>query len=113
MTETDLAPDCLACGACCFSTLDRYVRVTGDDYARLGDDAETLVRFIEHRAYLELEDGHCAALSIDLLLGRFVCTVYEKRPSICRQLGRGSAECRGERHLKGGLPRAALGRARH
>ena len=27
---------CLHCGVCCFSRLETYVRVTGDDWTRLG-----------------------------------------------------------------------------
>jgi hypothetical protein len=36
------APECLACGTCCFSNLEMYVRVSGDDHARLAERAEEL-----------------------------------------------------------------------
>jgi Fe-S-cluster containining protein len=111
--DRDDTPECLACGTCCFSTLDRYVPVSGDDYARLGDAAETLVTWIGHRAYLRMEDGHCAALAIDASAGRFVCTVYEARPATCRELARGSPECAGERATKGERPLIALRRSRN
>jgi uncharacterized protein len=101
-------PECLSCGACCFSTLDRYVPVSGDDHARLGDDAERLVVWIENRAYLRLEEAHCAALAIDVARARFVCTVYERRPQVCRDLERGSPACAGEREAKGERPQALL-----
>ncbi|HEY2513877.1 MAG TPA: YkgJ family cysteine cluster protein [Polyangiaceae bacterium] len=102
-------PDCLACGTCCFSTLERYVPVTGDDYARLGEErAERLVHWIGNRAYLRLEDGHCAALVVDASSGRFVCSTYDTRPAICRELERGSAACRGEIATKGERPLTAL-----
>ena len=65
------APQCLACGACCFSTLDTYVRVSGDDHARLGDAGQLLCHFIEHRCYMRLEDGHCAALRCDVAASFF------------------------------------------
>jgi Fe-S-cluster containining protein len=104
------APECLACGACCFSTLPHYVRVTGDDHARLGDAAARLVVWDGNRAYLRLEDGHCAALRIDADAGQFFCTIYESRPTICRELGRGSPECGGERETKGDRPVTALRR---
>ena len=31
----------------------------------------------------------------------FFCTIYERRPEICRDLGRGSPECEAELELKG------------
>jgi len=98
-------PECLACGTCCFSGSPVYLRVSGDDHARLGDDAERLVRFDGHRAYMRMDPaGHCAALVIDAKRGLFACSVYERRPTICRTLERGSAECDGERALKGHRP---------
>lgn len=105
-------PECLACGVCCFSEAEHYVRVSGDDYARLGDDAEALVSFDGHRAYLRMVDGHCAALVVEPDTERFFCSVYERRPQICRDLARGSAECAGERYTKGTRPPLALRRAR-
>ena len=90
----DEPPECLACGTCCFSNLETYVRVTGDDYERLGDRADALARFAGNRAYMRMEDGHCAALRIEG--GRFVCTAYDVRPDVCRDLARGSPECAGE-----------------
>jgi Fe-S-cluster containining protein len=93
-------PECTACGVCCFSTLDRYVSVSGDDYARLGDEAERLVHFIENRAYMHIANGHCAGLAIDPVTERFTCTVYDHRPTICRELDRGSPACAGERATK-------------
>lgn len=103
-------PECQKCAACCFSQLARYVRVTGDDYARLGEVAESYVCFIGNRAYLRVIDGHCAALRYDLEQRQFVCQVYERRPDICRELARGSAACAGERDAKGERPLAYLWR---
>jgi Fe-S-cluster containining protein len=100
------APDCLGCGACCFSDLPTYVRVTGDDYARLGERAEALTVFVGHRCYMRLEAGHCAALRPSVT--GFPCSVYEDRPETCRTLGRGSPECEGERATKGDRPARAL-----
>lgn len=88
--------DCLYCGVCCHSRLDAYVRVTGADWERLGDRAEEVAGFIGHRAYMKMVDGHCAALRVERDTGRFFCEVYENRPQICRDLGRGSPECLGE-----------------
>jgi Fe-S-cluster containining protein len=77
-----------------------FVRVTGEDWARLGDEAEHRAQFIGHRAYMRMADGHCAALELRRTPeGRpeFFCTLYERRPQVCRDLARGSPECAGER----------------
>jgi hypothetical protein len=105
-----LVPECLACGTCCFSRDERYVRVTGEDWARLGEDAERVAHFVGHRAFMRMNatDGCCGALAIDVAAGRFFCTIYEVRPTACRDLARGSAECAGERATKAGRPAAAL-----
>jgi Fe-S-cluster containining protein len=107
MTSED-PPECLECGACCFSTLDRFVRVTGDDHARLGPRADDLVNFIENRAYMRLVEGHCAALRLDHDPDRFFCSVYDQRPEVCRALARGSPACAGERATKGDRPLLTL-----
>ena len=47
-------PECMACGACCFSTLPEYVRVFGSDWDRMGDEARALTQFIGNRCYMDL-----------------------------------------------------------
>lgn len=111
MTGEPSLPECLACGTCCFSRLPCFVRVSGDDHARLGERAEALVWFEGIRAFMRMVDGHCAALQIDQHSGRFVCSVYADRPQVCRELERGSSACRGERETKGDRPLLALRRA--
>lgn len=99
--------NCQRCGVCCHSKLETYVRVTGDDWSRLGADAERLAHFVGHRAYMKMERGRCAALAVREHAdgGReFFCTVYAARPQTCRDLARGSPECEGEIALKGGRP---------
>ncbi len=103
-------PACLSCGTCCFSELERYVPVTGDDHARLDALAEPLTNFVGNRCFMRMEDGHCAALKLDPEGGQFRCSVYEQRPAICRELQRGSAQCAAEISLKGARPDAALQR---
>jgi len=88
------------------------VRVTGDDWARLGEDAERVAHFAGrgNEAFMQMTDGHCAALSVQRLAENdgegaagapeFFCTIYERRPQICRDLARGSPECSGERAIK-------------
>jgi hypothetical protein len=102
----------LTCGTCCFSELETFVRVSGSDYARLGQHADTLVRFDGVRAYMRMTDGHCSALRVEPEFGRFVCGVYASRPDVCRDLEQGSGACRGERELKAERPLLALQRAR-
>lgn len=97
--------DCLHCGVCCFSRLETYVRVMGDDWTRLGERAGQVAHFVANRAYMKMADGHCAALEVRRRADgqpEFFCTVYENRPQVCRDLARGSAECRGEREAKHG-----------
>jgi Fe-S-cluster containining protein len=96
-------PDCLHCGACCFSPSERFVRVTGDDWERLEGIADGVAQFVGHRAYMRMTGGHCAALELrvdETGEAKFFCTIYERRPQICRDLARGSPECAGERALR-------------
>jgi Fe-S-cluster containining protein len=107
--------DCTRCGACCFSESPRHARVTGDDYARLGDEAERLVTFLGNQAFMRIANegadepvGHCAALVIDPSSGTYLCSIYDRRPQVCRDLERGSAGCAGELGTKGVRPKRAL-----
>jgi Fe-S-cluster containining protein len=104
--------ECMRCGACCFSESEKHARVTGDDYARLGDDAPRLVVFVGNQAFMRIdrtgEIGRCAALIVDPVAGTFHCSVYERRPDVCRDLERGSPACAGERVTKNDRPRRLL-----
>lgn len=107
------APDCRRCGACCFSESPRHARVTGDDYERLGDDAEAYVVFLGNEAFMRLEPvvagmQRCAALRVDAKDGSFACVLYDRRPAVCRELERAGPACDGERWTKGERPRRAL-----
>lgn len=104
-------PECLACGTCCFSRLPNFVRVTGDDHARLAERAEALVWFDGIRAYMRMSHGHCSALEVDARSGRFLCSVYATRPQICRDLVRGGPACQGELATKAERPLLQLRRA--
>jgi len=46
---------------------------------------------------LRLDDGWCAALDRDTML----CSIYDKRPLICRDFAMGSDECLAEREVTG------------
>lgn len=94
---------CLSCGVCCYSRLETYVRVTGDDWTRLGGNAGRYAHFIGNRAYMKMRGGHCAALAVQSGSGgepAYFCTIYENRPQTCRDLERGSPQCEAERELK-------------
>ena len=84
------------------------MRVVGSDHARLGELAGELTHFIGNRCFMNMVRGHCVALVIELETGRFVCSVYETRPAVCRDLERASPQCRAEIHEKGERPRALL-----
>jgi uncharacterized protein len=98
--ESATPTDCTTCGACCFSRAPDYLRVFGSDYERLGDQAERLTHFLGNRVYMRLENGHCAALRVEPESGRYLCSVYERRPDVCHWLERGSGHCRAERAEK-------------
>lgn len=87
--------------------------MTGDDYARLGGAAESLVTWIGNAAFMGLSDAslglqRCGALAIDPILGTFACSIYERRPQVCRDLERGEGACRGELATKADRPVRAL-----
>jgi uncharacterized protein len=100
----DVPLDCRQCGVCCFSPAPAYVRVTGEDWSRLGERAEELAYFVGNRAFMRMQAGHCSALQVQRGAdgqAEFFCTIYEQRPQTCRDLDRGSPECAGERATKG------------
>ena len=88
------------------------MRVTGADWTRLGEDAERVAHFAGwgNEAFMRMNDGHCAALTVRQVttgagenaeeVMEFFCTLYDRRPQICRDLERGSPECAGERATK-------------
>jgi hypothetical protein len=92
--------------------LDTFVKVTGDDHARFAERADELVWFDGTHAYMRMVEGHCSALRIDARTGTFVCSAYELRPQVCRDLERASGNCLGERDAKSERPLLALRRSR-
>jgi hypothetical protein len=94
--------------------------VTGDDHARLGEDAERLVTWIANEAFMRLDPAapdagdpsapprRCAALVLDPARGAFACSIYSTRPQVCRDLARGSPACLGELAVKGERPKRSL-----
>lgn len=101
-------PPCLACGACCFSAAEFYVTVTGDDWSRLGDNADQLAVWNNNKAFMRMEHGHCAALRSESTAAgkQFVCSIYDRRPQTCRDLARGSPQCESDWEQKASLAQA-------
>lgn len=105
MDELEL-PVCTACGACCLSDLPTYVRLDGDDHARLGEAVDDVAHWVGNRCYLRMTDGACAQLRVASSGPRFTCAVYADRPATCRTLERGSPACLAERATKLGRAHA-------
>jgi uncharacterized protein len=87
------------------------VRVFGCDHDRMDDRARSFTHFIGNRCFLRIEGGRCAALVVDVAdpaRPRFLCSIYEARPDVCRALERGSGVCQGERHEKADRPLLAV-----
>jgi len=87
--------------------------VTGSDWARLGDMAERVAHFTGrgNEAYMKMSEGHCAALDVRRAndgASEYFCTIYDRRPQICRDLARGSPECEGERMRKSVTTQASV-----
>ena len=109
---TPVPSDCLRCGVCCHSDSEAYVWVTAHDWTRLGSDAARLAHVIGRDAFMRMHDGHCAALEVRRAGDggvEFFCSVYDRRPEICREMGRGSPECRADLEEKAaGVRRAQV-----
>jgi len=86
------------------------VRVTGADWERLREDAERVAHFVGHRAYMRMQGGRCVALvsRVGEDGGSWhLCSIYERRPQVCRDLQRGAPECEAELARKPRLPPGA------
>lgn len=78
---------CANCQACCCRLEVMIISDTGVPREHIAVDkwgGETMLR---------LDDGWCSALDRQTLM----CTIYDKRPWICREFEMGSFECRDER----------------
>ncbi|MDB6142843.1 MAG: fe-s-cluster oxidoreductase [Pseudomonas sp.] len=84
---TEPAVTCSTCAACCCQLEVMLITDTGVPERYIDTDdwgGEVMLR---------LDDGWCAALDRNTML----CTIYEKRPLICREFETGSEECMNER----------------
>lgn len=83
----DSPVSCSSCKACCCRLEVMLITDTGVPEKFIKRDkwgSETMLR---------LSDGWCAALDRDT----YMCSIYEKRPLICREFEMGSDECITER----------------
>ena len=82
-TSLDDLPACAGCGQCCHLLVELVA----------GDEAVPEELVVEHGGVRCMEqhgDGACIALDPLTRL----CTIYDRRPSVCRQFARGSDLCR-------------------
>lgn len=80
--------DCQDCGACC---REAYHSVTISDGDLVGTRHPALVVHRESYTELRRQDGHCVALENDA--GRFTCTIYQDRPTCCREFENAGEHC--------------------
>lgn len=97
---TSSIPDCLACGACCHGD-DGWVPVDRRDegWVQANPELARNVVLLRHgalvRRSLRMVNGRCFALE------KTACRVYEHRPTACRDLVAGSADCLEYRRMRG------------
>jgi len=78
---------CANCQACCCSLEVMILTDTGVPNHHICVDTHG------SESMLRLDDGWCSALDRDTLM----CSIYEKRPWVCREFEMGSFECIDER----------------
>jgi len=94
-------PPCVGCGACCCV------------YAVDVDDEEPIPKRLTHYfprrdgwREMRMENGRCIALRGQVGKGAW-CSIYDKRPRICRNFPRGSPGCL-ESRIRTGLVKGDL-----
>jgi Fe-S-cluster containining protein len=84
---TEPVVTCSTCAACCCQLEVMLITDTGVPERFIDTDdwgGEVMLR---------LDDGWCAALDRDTMM----CTIYDRRPLICREFEMGAPECLEER----------------
>ncbi len=82
------ALDCFACGACCREAFHTVVLTRRDVLRKLRPD---LVTMIDGRPEMPRPEGRCPALTSDTR--GHACTVYDDRPTSCRDFAIGGDAC--------------------
>lgn len=80
--------DCRACGACCREAFHTVVLTRRDVLRKLRPD---LVTMIDGRPEMPRPEGLCPALVHDA--HGYTCTVYDDRPTSCRDFAMGGEAC--------------------
>ena len=96
--------DCQQCGACCVSDFDSvdYVHLREEDLDRL--NADEYKQFVYTDAtYGKTQcsmrtardsEGNCRCAALEGQVGKSVsCSIYERRPLVCRKFQPETAEC--------------------
>jgi Fe-S-cluster containining protein len=90
ITEGEPEISCAECAACCCRL---EVLIVGDDVPERLVADNAWGGAVMHR----LDDGWCAALDRQTLL----CTIYGRRPGICRDFAAGGHDCQAVRRAQG------------
>lgn len=80
--------ECQDCGACCRAAYHSVTIAEGDPIAKLHPEL-----LVHHATYSELrrDSDQCAAL--ESKGGRFYCTIYDDRPTCCREFENAGHNC--------------------
>lgn len=90
-TESSSDVSCSNCEACCCRLRVMIITDTGvpDRYIHIDEYGDS--------SMARLDDGWCAALDRNTMM----CTIYERRPFVCREFVMGDHECLVEREANG------------
>jgi len=82
-------PECLDCGVCCEKE-QKWVEVSQKDAERMGDLSKKLLTSGDIEPFAMKSDhmGRCLAQD-----SQGKCSIYAKRPQVCRDVKRGSELC--------------------
>ncbi|MDC3379182.1 YkgJ family cysteine cluster protein [Planctomycetota bacterium] len=85
----EVPDDCLDCGACCFARTPGHLPMSGVDHARLTqNEQEQLTEFRGTRCFMKISGERCVNLQGDMR-----CSIYERRPQVCRDYEQGGEAC--------------------
>jgi len=115
LEEAAVIPEsCQRCGTCCTSHRRLYVDLVDADWERMGDQARAHVDVIDDKRYMRMvlssASARCSALVVDPSAGTFLCSIYEERPTRCREFTQGRTECTIHLVMKRRLPVFEAGR---
>jgi Fe-S-cluster containining protein len=85
-TGDEMVNPCMSCGACCVAYRASFYWAEGDDTMEGGVPVHLTVNVNAFRRAMRRtnsQDQHCIALH-GILGQRVQCTIYECRPSVCR-----------------------------